>query len=86
MNSRIVDQIIGAVLTSLILILLSWVGGIPDIKRDIAELRAIAEKVAATDIATNVRLGALEATMKANDALLLQKIEAHAAIHDGKKP
>ena len=85
MFTRIFDQVVGAVLTSLILLALSWVGGIPDMKRDIAELRAIAEKIQSHDLAMNTRIGALETTMKASDALLLLKIEQHAAAQEGKK-
>ena len=85
MFTRIFDQVVGAVLTSLILLALSWVGGIPDMKRDIAELRAIAGKIQSYDSAMNTRIGSLETTMKASDALLLLKIEQHAAAQEGKK-
>ena len=85
MFTRIFDQVVGAVLTSLILLALSWVGGIPDMKRDIAELRAIAEKIQSYDSAMNTRIEALETTMKASEALLLLKIEQHVAAHEGKK-
>ena len=85
MFTRIFDQVVGAVLTSLILLALSWVGGIPDMKRDIAELRAIAAKSQYHDSAMNTRIGSLETTMKASDALLLLKIEQHAAAQEGKK-
>ena len=85
MFTRIFDQVVGAVLTSLILLALSWVGGIPDMKRDIAELRAIAEKIQSYDSVTNTRIGALETTMKASEVLLLLKIEQHVAAHEGKK-
>ena len=85
MFTRIFDQVVGAVLTSLILLALSWVGGIPDMKRDIAELRAIAGKIQSYDSAMNTRIEALETMMKASDALLLLKIEQHAAAHEGKK-
>ena len=85
MFTRIFDQVVGAVLTSLILLALSWVGGIPDMKRDIAELRTIAGKIQSHDSEMNTRIGAMETTMKASDALLLLKIEQHVAAYEGKK-
>jgi len=85
MFTRIFDQVVGAVLTSLILLALSWVGGISDIKRDIAELRTIAVKIQSHDLAMNTRIEALETTMKASEALLLLKIEQHVAAREGKK-